>query len=136
MKTFEISLTKEQKQIFNKFISVGINGMDNLQELFEVALFIPNTIDDYNLLIAKFMKRTSELAREHERSKYICLESSEYAMLTDVVSSLKAVTKQNSKIREELKQELENADMVIKKHRDKYGELFRKKSTTIWNKLI
>jgi len=48
--------------------------------------------------------------------KNITLTENEYDCLKDVVSSLRVVSKHYPGLLNELKQELENADLVIKNH--------------------
>jgi len=128
----EKTLTSPQKHVLNKFVSEGLKGITGMEEIWDLALVIPHDIlgDTDNLLMLKFMKRTSEISRKTFKEIHICLEPYEYDVLTDVVSSVKVVSKDHKGLKKDLKQEIKNADVVISKYKDKAHNMFMSQLTT------
>ena len=128
----EISLTKEQTQLAINFVKEGLKSANNTGDLFELLLVIPENILHArvpNVLTMLFMKRYRQIIMDEQSKKLegkIVLDLNEYQVLTDVVSSLNIVKRKYKGLTDDLRQELVNANIVIKKYKEEEKNKFLK----------
>ena len=128
----EISLTKEQTQLAINSVKEGLKSANNTGDLFELLLVIPENILHArvpNVLTMLFMKRYRQIIMDEQSKKLegkIVLDLNEYQVLTDVVSSLNIVKRKYKGLTDDLRQELVNANIVIKKYKEEEKNKFLK----------
>jgi len=120
----ETSLTKNQIQLAINFVKAGLQSATNTGDLFELLLVVPDNIlhaHTPNILTMLFMKRYRQILLEEQSKKLedkIVLDLNEYQVLTDVVSSFHLVKRKHKGLADDLRQEITNANKVIKKYKE------------------
>jgi len=128
----DITLTKNQRQLAINFVKEGLKSANNTDDLFELLLVVPSDIlrsPVSNILTVLFMKRYRQIIMEDQNKKLedkIILDLNEYQVLTDVVSSLNVVKRKHKGLTNDLKEEITNANRVIKKYKEEEKNKFSK----------
>ena len=128
----KISLSEKQIQLAINFVKAGLQSATNTGDLFELLLVVPEDICHAhipNILTMLFMKRYRQIILEEQSKKLegkIVLDLNDYQMLTDVVSSFHLVKRKHKGLADDLRQEITNANKVIKKYKEEEQNKFLK----------